>query len=399
MRIIIRNLICHRKKNITVLFSVIFSTVLINAYMGNIASSQSQLRKLADITPVSCYITNLNGSRMAGIEIAEETVRQLLKSEYTKDVAYAIRLMSDIGEAEENGQHQPDCNAMGINNIAAIPDLEYDNIHMTGDKEAFFASDENIALISSDILEKHHLKVGDEIRLSLYYYEYDDKSLSMTCRLLETPEVRIAGEIEYIRTGSDGVFSDIILPAGYTEKIFAENGVQVFMDAVSFYIKDPMKLNEAKEEFKSMQLMPVAKDARLSFKGFALNVKDSTFVSLAGNLKKNMALLEFFILPLHILLLLLIFLISFILARNWKKEHITMRLLGISEYQCIMYYCVESLILSVFGVLMGNGMMLLLQGKPTGALYSIFFIAAGPVGTFTASFITGKEMRGKSTWK
>ena len=78
--IIMRNLWCHRRKNLLTVFICIFIITLLSLYNGNIEGTQRQLSLLPSALPVYSRITNLDGSQDVGLDIRGELILNLIDS-------------------------------------------------------------------------------------------------------------------------------------------------------------------------------------------------------------------------------------------------------------------------------------------------------------------------------
>ncbi len=123
----VRNIFRSKKKSVITIIIVVFLTVILNVYIGNVAVNISQLENLPDAIPVYCQITNLNGTRASGLVIEENLIEQIKDSGYIKNSAYTIRMMGGIGEFEpEEWEANLNLFVAGANCAEAIPGLSPD---------------------------------------------------------------------------------------------------------------------------------------------------------------------------------------------------------------------------------------------------------------------------------
>lgn len=134
--------------------------------------------------------------------------------------------------------------------------------------------------------------MGDKIPLNFYYYIPDNRTMSLDLSPLELTEIEIVGTMEEFVITTTATSPDILMPFETIREMYTENDVAFFADTVSFRVKDPLRLNEFKEEMKGFNLLETA-TAEDSYSGIALTVKDRNFISMASDLRRAIEYLEY----------------------------------------------------------------------------------------------------------
>lgn len=381
----IRNISRSKKKSTITILLVMLLTVVLNAYIGNIAANMSQLQALPDAVPVYCQITNLNGTRASGLVIEESLIRKMEDSGCIKDGAYTIRMMGGIGAFElEDWKANLNLFITGANRVEAIPGLGAEDIALSaGEQEAFFRSSDEKCIVSSSLMKERGWKIGDTIQLNLYYYIYDDRE-GILCRPLTLIDVEIAAQMEPVFSADGQNVTDILLPLKTVQACFESQGIPCSMDSASFYMADPFQMNAFKDYMRELGFLEKAPDARDSYKGIALTMRDTIFISSAENLEETVAVMEAFFPPICIFLVLIGGAASFLLTISRKKEITLMRALGVGAARCAAVMWGEQMLLTLPGLLAGGGISLMFGELHTVlATCGVVFLAymAGVLGT------------------
>ncbi len=338
--------------------------ILLNLYFGLIGSYQAQLRDLAANTSIKCIITNLDGSRDSLIAISSDTIRALQSSEQIRGLDCSVILEAGFGEfkMEEWDQHL-NLLVRAVNNrdSAALPEglkVQY----MEGWDEALFTGNQHVCIMKESDMEKQGFAFGDDITLTIYYFYYDDKELLMDLRELDSAKFIIVGQIDDSDPMASQRYPNILLPFQTAWDLFEENQEDFTADEVSFYVGDPLALNAFKQEMREIGLMEIIKGSRLSFKGTALYVQDGIFITMADRLKTAIRILTAFLLPMGILVFIVGYVISHLLANGRVKEFALFRSLGVGALRAVRAFWYEQLILVLAGNVLGC-LAALLLGK------------------------------------
>lgn len=392
MYIIIRNLYRNKYKSIITLSICICLVLFLYVYIGNIDSNERQLESLPEAVPIYCRITSLNGDREAGLNISGELVKKLQQSPYVKEGAYTVRMMGGIGEfAIEDWKENLNLNIIGTNSVNAIPGFTSKNIQMNMDEQStFFSSSREECIVSNSLIKEKGWKIGDTISLNLYFYTYDDME-GITCTPLELLPVKIVGEMNPSFAATEQAAPDILLPMETVMESYTRMQVPLSVDSASFYVSNPLKLNEFKEEMKSFGLMSKVASANDSYKGNALTVRDTIFISLSSQLQQTIVMLKSFILMIGMTIFIIGYIVSFLIIGSRQKEFSLMRALGISVKGCMKILWTEQFFLIIAGEFIGSIMCINFQSIRTILITDTLLLVIYLFGVLVALWRLGRK--------
>lgn len=391
MYIIARNIARNKKKSIITILVCIFLVTAVNTYLGNMQSNRNQLMNLPEVMPVYCQITNLNGSKSTGIWIDEVLAGSLITSSKVKDAAYGIRMMGGIGDfPDEKWREMLTLSVEGVSCMEAVPGLTWENLELNKGEDSFFQSSDAKCIVSSALMQKQQWKNGQEIPLNLYYYEYNDEE-GIHCYPLEILNVTIVGEMDIVTEGVGAIPPDILIPIGFLRESYARENVPFQPSHFSFYVADPLALNDFKSEMKALGLMERNVMANDSFEGCALNVRDTVFVSMADKLQKTIQIFERFLGIICLTIFGVAYIVSTLLMDSRVREFALMRAMGESALKCMAILWKEQLCLILTGFLIGDAVCLLFQNISTVLLSDAMIAVPYMAGCTVALLRTGKR--------
>lgn len=368
----------NKFKSMITISICIFVILLLNLYMKNMKSTNEQLTNLSSITTIYCRITNLNGSLETGLEISEDLVDNLMSSNQIEDTTFAIRLMAGEGGFNvDDWKENLTILVAGTNKITGIAGLSLENIHMNEKAVTnFFSSFESICLVSETVMEKHKWNIGDIVTLNLYYLYYDDRN-QLHYEPLELTSVKILGTMDTINSSTEQIPPDILLPFESIRKSFHQQQVPFMVESASFNVADPLKLNDFKEEMKSFGLMQKLPTADQNYQGIALTVRDTTFRTLASQLRQSIDTLQGFFPLISITIVCIGYITSFLLINSRKKEFALMRAIGVGKGSCFGLFLIEQLVLILIGEVIGGVVAIFLfrSGVVIVEAGALFFIS------------------------
>lgn len=363
LHIVLRNMKRNKWKCTITVGICILVIILLNLYLNNIYACKMQLSDLPKISPIYCRVSNLNGSSEVGLEISEELINHLETSTKIKDAAFSVRMIAGIGDFSiEDWNEKLNLNIAGANSITAISGISIEDIHAEENIENFFASSNDTCIIDKTIMEKNELEIGDSVTLNLYYQYYDENKY-LHYAPLELISLQIIGTMDLFNTNTLQLPPDIIIPLKTVRKVFHKNHIDFCADSVSFYVADPLQLNIFKDEMKSFGLLERVPSADLSYDGNALSVRDSTFRTLASQLRQSIDALEGFFPFIFIIVIFVGYITSFLLVNSRQKEYALMRALGAGRGKCFFIFFLEQLFLILLGELIGGGIAILILKK------------------------------------
>ncbi len=384
LRTAIRNILRCNAKSILTICICIFIIIPMTLYWGNVESGRKQLRELADAIPIYCRITNLNGSREAGLEISEDKILSLQASRHVESPVFGVRLVAGEGAfpAADWKKHL-DIPMMGVTAIKAVEGLSKEQVLLKeGINLGFLASTKHYCIVSRERMEKNQWKVGDTIALNLYYY-WHESLYQLKIDPLSLTTFEIVGEMDgYFSLNSDYSQPEILVPFEAVREIYQEKGIAFTAESAAFYLTDPLKLNNFKEEMKALRLLPQSPNADDDIKGAALFVKDSIFISAANRLQQGLDTL-FRFLPIVLITVVFIgYITSYLLVHSRQKDFSVMRSLGVSNKGVFAVFFLEQLLLATGGMLIGNFLSLLFVSRDGVVLLVVNLI-------FLVSFMGG----------
>ncbi len=180
--------------------------------------------------------------------------------------------------------------------------------------------------------------------------------------------LRVVGQIDDSDPLESMEYPDMLMPFQTAWDAFEAQQIDSTAEAVSFYVRDPLALNAFKEEMGQigeLGLMEVyrGEGAKFSYKGTALYVQDGIFITMAGRLKTAIRILTVFLLPMGILVFIVGYVISHLLANGRVKEFALFRSLGVGAPFAVWVFWCEQFVLVFAGNVLGCLMALLLLAK------------------------------------
>ena len=377
---------------ITVWISLLL-VVLLNLYFGTIHSYERQLDELAENAPVYCRITNKNGSRDSGLFISESVLDGLSASSLIADESCAVYLLAAEGEytqAEwERSTHLQVC---GVNRVEAVDGLSAEKIHFSQEYDgSFFSSDSPACIVEEGVMRKHGWETGDKIQLTMYYYNASSELFKMELYPLGFIELEIAGSMESLTGVTSAVPPDVILPFEAVRRIYHQQEIPFFADTVSFYVDDPMRLNDFKEEMKSIGLMERDPTAMDSYIGYTLAVKDGNFVTMATQLRQSIEVMRSFLPIVCVLTFAIGYIVSYLLGNGRLGEYALLRLQGMGIVKGTVPFLGEQFILVLLGNLLGDALMLLFAEPDVVIRVNGVVLAAYGIGIIMAYWRMGRK--------
>ena len=367
--------------------------VLLNLYFGTMHSYERQLDELAENAPVYCRITNKNGSRDSGLFISERVLDGLSASGMTTDESCAVWLLA--GEGEFTQAEWESCvhlQVSGVNRTEAVDGLSADKIHFSQQyDESFFLSDEPVCIVDEGVMRKHGWETGDKIQLTMYYYDASSELFKMELYPLGLIELEIVGSMESLTGVTSAVPPDVILPFEAVRRIYHQQEIPFFADTVSFYVDDPMRLNDFKEEMKSIGLMERDSTAMDSYIGYTLAVRDGDFVTMATQLRQSIEVMRSFLPIVCVLTFLIGYIVSYLLGNGRMGEYALLRLQGMGSVKGTVPFLGEQFILILLGNLLGDALMLLFAEPAVVILVNGVVLTAYGIGIIMAYWRMGRK--------
>lgn len=374
LRTAFRNIRHSKIKSILVVFLCVCMITLLNLYWNNILTNREQLVELSKAMPIYCRISNQSGSMESGIFISDKIVIGLIESDYVEKQRFVARLETT------------ELSIISTNTIDSIQGLTLDDIELADNISIdFLNSSIKFCLVNNEIMEQRNWEIGDTITLELLYENYLNQS-EIVLEPLTQDSFRIVGSINEISP-------NIILPFEATREIFHKQGRDFYADSANFYVKDPLKLNQFKDEMKELGLISISPDDKGSYKGNSLFVEDAIFISTANRLVQVMNGYLAFLPVLIVAVVFIGYFISYLLIYARKKDFSIMRLIGFSKSQAFMVLFLELLLLVLSGVLVQTifSVIYISQNMLSIVITNLFFVLNFLFGGIISLLLLGNK--------
>lgn len=337
---------------VTVGISVML-VILLNLYFGSLHSYRNQLDSLSQNVPVYCRVLNRNGTLDSSLFIPDRTINDLRASDQIKDLTYITRLTAGEGDFKlEELKNKLSIQILGVNCMAALGEYASDLIDMeTADIEELLRSDRRECIVDKTMMRRRKWEVGDTVILKCYYVGADSEFNKREMHPMGgVVEVKIVGVMA-------GAGADILLPYDAILGIYREFGHHCFADWAFFYVKDPLQLNDFKEEMKEIGLVEVLPTASDSYYGCALEVRDEHFVTGGTNLRRSIEMLQLFFPVVCVLVLMIGYVVSYLSGNSRREEFALLRLQGVKKSRSTLLFLSEQMLLVLVGNLIGDVLM------------------------------------------
>ena len=351
------------KSILTIIFSISI-IIFIGLYINNIKTLETSLRKLSQTIPVTGEVCDISGSKTTGLEIDERKGNQIISSQYVVQAKYTIQVVAN----NINNQNNISTTLMGCNSIDALPLLYDDNIDfMSRNDSSFLTDDKNNCIVEADFAKQNNIVLGQEITFSLSIYKYDS-GVYLTDNI-DNVKMNVIGIYDY----NSATNTSIIVPVKSLARLVKESGNEVFYDSLKFELKDPGKLNEFKQDVKSIGFSNINSQSVQSVAGNSLIVYDNIYIENASNILDALQMYRLFEIPFIILMFVLYVLVIFLLIKNKQLEMAISLSLGQSKKAVNFNLFLEIEILSILGCLLGVLVLASITDIEIFSLLMIFF--------------------------
>lgn len=397
---IVKSVRRQKSRSVLVVLVNFVLAILLNLYFGLIGSYRTQLSDLAANTPIKGTVTNPDGTMEVGIAVGSDTLRDLQAAEQIRDLDCSTQLKAGFGEFEEaHWEVNLNLDVGVVNRIdsTVLPE-DMKVAYQEGWDETLFAGAERVCLLKRSDMEEQGFAYGDEIPFTVYYYRYDDRRRDVDILELGYVHLKVVGQIDDSDPLGSMEYPDMLMPFQTAWDAFEARQIDFTAEAVSFYVRDPLALNAFKEEMGQigeLGLMEVYKGdgAKFSYKGSALYVQDGIFITMAGRLKTAIRILTAFLLPMGILVFIVGYVISHLLANGRVKEFALFRSLGVGAPFAVWSFWCEQFVLVFVGNVLGCLMALLVGQRGIQEIMAVCGAALGGymLGTTVALLLLAKE--------
>lgn len=332
----------HRFKSILNGMISMMTVVVLVFYLGNLVSARGQFEELPEAIPVRATVMNAAGTLNSGLFIRQQVLDMVYASPHIWKIRETAELVGHMTQADE-------FRILGINDLGSVyEDCEQDLTWTDGWSWESFQKSRDVCIAGTAFLEEHGLEPGDHLSCSLEHYIRAEIGLGLEREELEPLELEIVGAIEDSKAG-ESMAAEVMLPIGAVRQIYEENGKVYFASSLRFTVKDPMKLNELKQDLREPGLTPVVPGSPENYAGSALRMEDDVFIQAALGLEKSISLLEGF-LPFVLLIVVLSgYIVPHLLLQGRKSEYAIMRALGTSKRRATLVFFAEHMLLAAGG--------------------------------------------------
>ena len=382
----------HRFKSILNGMISMMTVVVLVFYLGNLVSARGQFEELPEAIPVRATVMNAAGTLNSGLFIRQQVLDMVYTSPHIWKIRETAELVGHMTQADEGagaeeltqadegaGMEEPmqpgeqieaedsaqpdedngslsgdipqadEFRILGINDLGSVyEDCEQDLAWADGWSWESFQKSRDVCIAGTAFLEGHGLEPGDHLSCSLEHYIRAEIGLGLEREELKPLEMEIVGAIEDSEAG-ESMAAEVMLPIGAVRQLYEENDKVYFASSLRFTVKDPMKLNELKQDLREPGLTPVVPGSPENYAGSALRMEDDVFIQAALGLEKSISLLEGF-LPFVLLIVVLSgYIVPHLLLQGRKGEYAIMRALGTSKRRATLVFFAEHMLLAACG--------------------------------------------------
>ncbi|MHB8127666.1 MAG: ABC transporter permease [Mobilitalea sp.] len=391
IRTALTNIKRYKIKSILNLLICSIVVILLNLFIGSLESNKQQLADLPEAIPIYAQISNLNGTQQTDLVINESIVDGILQSKYISNPAITVVLSAGEGEVqEENLKSFLTIDAAGITCLEAISGLSEQEVTLAPDTSlTFLQTNTPTCIVEERFLNQNNWKIGQTVTLSMYY-DYRDRNSLYVMQQLKTEVFYIAGSV----VSKEGVYPpQVMVPLLWAREAFQEQSIPFVANAASFYIKNPLQINEFKREMKEeLHMLQINPASDASFSGNALAVNDKTFILSASRIQDNISLLMVFLPFILCIIVFIGYITSYLLIQNRRGQYATMRSLGVSSRICFYILFMESIIVELTGGTIGIIISVVLTKQSGMILFLTFliFMFCYIGGTTVALYLLGR---------
>ncbi len=355
----------YRVRTALHLFICILSVLFLGVYMGNLDDTDTRLKELSKKVPVRATVINLAGGRESGLFIKESLYDGVMASPYVSEPDFTLEILGVKGKNEYT--------VLAQTSLKGYEDL--------------FRSNEKKCVVTPDFLKEQKLKEGDTLSLDLKYYKLDTEShLSSFILPLETVSYQIAGVAE-----GENSAAQIMVPIETARESYRNQDIPFFASSGTFRVKEPLSLNAFKKEMDAVGFLEIIPQSKPALEGYALTVKDETFIRAAASIQESRKVLKTFFPAICAALLGAGLITSYLLGLGRRPEYVTRRMLGMPHADCMTVYLTEQGLTELSGAAAGCALIPLLTNADTSR--ALICSAITLLCYFTATLLTSTLFR------
>lgn len=356
---LVSNIKRHAAKSVCSFAFSMMLVLLLGIYLGNLNEIQMQIENLSQSMPVYAAVYDSTGNKNSHLLIKQEFVDGIRNSKYVSEVKETVEL---TGKNEEGENYQ-------------ILALENEKLSRLQSGQCY---------VNTLFLKNNDLRIGDKVSLSVHYFALDIMMGQLTEKFLAQMELEIVGSYD--------MDEDIHIPLAEAKKQFLNTGTDYHASSLEFLVKEPKFLNEFKYEMKELGLQPMQSGEKETWQGTVLGVEDATFIEASVKLENNLTLLKSFLPVLLLVLLVAVYLVSWLILQSRRQEFAIMRALGKSRRACSRSLLAEQMVIILCGMIVGGIVGGLFGGLKISAILSILFIFTmiAVTGVYSAIWMLGR---------
>lgn len=368
----------HRFKSILNGVISMMTVAVLIFYLGNLVSARQQFEELPEAIPVRAVVMNGAGTLNSGLFIRQEVLDMVYASPYIWKIRETAELIGHMAQVESGDMEEAmwaeepvqadkdhaggagdipwedEFQILGINDLESVyEDCEKDLTWADGWNWEKFQESSDVCIAGTTFLQGHNLETGDRLSCSLEHYIRAAIGLGLEREGLKPLEMEIVGVIDDTEA-EESMAAEVMLPLGAVRQIYEENDKVYFASSLRFTVKEPMKLNELKQDLREPGLTSVVPGSNENYAGSALRMEDDVFIQASLGLEKSISLLEGF-LPFVLLIVVLSgYIVPHLLLQGRKGEYAIMRALGTSKRRCTLVFFAEHMLLAACGGAVGT---------------------------------------------
>ncbi len=325
-------------ENLLILLALLTSILLAAAYINTIQNLDLSLHKLADTLPVQAKITDISGINQAGLSIDHASVDKLFQNKYVDQIICTSQAFINHVDGYQNTVVSA---ANTIKAFSFITDAKI--VFADGFDSHFLEKNKDYCILESNYAKANHAQLNQTITLPLSVMQYSDRSSSFSFIDIGLHDVTVIGIYESDKPTEDS--AKVVVPVHWLKEIVEANDDIFYYDSLQFQIKDPLQLNEFKQEMKHMNFHSIEQNQNEGFVGNALMVQDTFFIESASHLQSTLSLYKIMQVPFFVLIMILLYVVLFLIMRYQRYSIAIAFSLGVSKKRQMCHYLGQQFIL------------------------------------------------------
>lgn len=326
--------------------------VLLGIYANAMIATKQSLAQLSQSIPIQAQVSDLSGTRFAGLEITTKHMEYLLSLDYVSNAKYSARANGTLRNQDGNDFLSiNDLEILGVNDLSLLPIDALDMFYIDGVDASFLQGEKASCIISETLAQSKQIALGQQFMFSLYTIHYQHGSTSFSLSKVQDVEVTVVGIMK--NQNKAAISSNIIVPVKWLRNTVENNHQTFYYDSMRFHISDGLQLNAFKEELKEHGFTEVNREVQEQTNGSSMLIHDRLFIDQANKLQQNLVTFQQFQFPFFILVCLLVALITFLLMRSRRLEIAIASSLGKAKKRITYHLFLELECLNVIGCMLG----------------------------------------------